>query len=251
MGKNSFIVFYDYQEALADLTDEQVGQLFRALFNYEINKTEPDFSGELKIAFRFIKKDLDANLTKYKNVCERNRENGMKGGRPRKTENPENPKNPVGFLETQKTQVVFEKPKKPDNDSMLYSDSSNNINNINNINTNNREKIKENSAIRTIKENQKETAHKYGEYLHVLLTQKQYDKLIDDYGKDLTLTAVKYLDEYIEMKGVTYKNYNLALRKWVFDAVAEKRKKNGQSFMTHTYTTQELNNLFDNINEIV
>ena len=43
--------------------------------------------------------------------------------------------------------------------------------------------------------------HIYGEYKHVRLTQKQYDKLITDYGQNETLEAIKFLDEYIEMKG--------------------------------------------------
>lgn len=75
MAKNSFIIYHDYRETLADLTDEQVGQLFRALFDYEIDRIEPQFIGELKIAFKFIKKDLDINLTKYENICKRNKEN--------------------------------------------------------------------------------------------------------------------------------------------------------------------------------
>lgn len=75
MAKNSFIIYHDYRETLADLTDEQVGQLFRALFDYEIDRVEPQFNGELKIAFKFIKKDLDINLTKYENICKRNKEN--------------------------------------------------------------------------------------------------------------------------------------------------------------------------------
>lgn len=230
MAKNSFIVFYDYKEALADLTDEQVGKLFRALFDYEIERKEPNFEGGLNIAFKFIKKDLDINLTKYASVCERNRENGMKGGRPR---NPENPKNPSGFSENPKNPV-----------------GADNDNDIINTYIYNREKIKENSTISTTKEKQKEVSHKYGEYSHVLLTDKQYDKLVLDYGKDLTDAAIKYLDEYIEMKGAVYKNHNLVLRKWVFDAVKEDKRKNKSDFMEHSYNPQELNNLFDNIESL-
>ena len=105
--KNSFIIYHSYMEIFEDLTDEQLGKLFRAFFNYEINRIEPNFTGEMKIAFKVIKKDLDINLEKYENICERNRLNGLKGGRPR---NPSgfnnNPNNPSGFLENPK------KPKK-------------------------------------------------------------------------------------------------------------------------------------------
>lgn len=85
-----------------------------------------------------------------------------------------------------------------------------NINNINNDNNENN----------NIADKQK---HKYGEYNHVLLTDKQRDTLFDEYGEMETMEAIKYLDEYIEMKGYKAKNHYLCIRKWVFDAL----KKNG------------------------
>ena len=107
-GKNSMIVYYDTIECLEDFSDEQVGKMFRAMIEYDKSGKLPEFTGELKVAFRFIKSALDANIEKYNSICERNKINGQKGGRPR------NPENPVGFLETQENP---EKPKKPDNDN--------------------------------------------------------------------------------------------------------------------------------------
>jgi hypothetical protein len=98
MAKNSFVIYHNYRDTLEDLTDEQVGILFRAIFDYEIDKKEPNFNGELKIAFRFIKKDLDLNSDKYESICERNRKNGQKGGAPKGNQNakkqPKQPKQP-------------------------------------------------------------------------------------------------------------------------------------------------------------
>lgn len=65
----------------------------------------------------------------------------------------------------------------------------------------------------------------YGDYKHVRLTKEQFDKLALDYGEQETLDAITFLDEYIEMKGYKAKNHNLALRKWVFDAVKESKQK--------------------------
>lgn len=97
--------------------------------------------------------------------------------------------------------------------------------------------------IKEVKE--KEIKNIYGTYQHVRLTKDQFDKLVSDYGEQETLDAVTFLDEYIEMKGYKAKNHNLALRKWVFDAVKEeKRRKNGQpqpkknanaGMQTHSY----------------
>ena len=72
----------------------------------------------------------------------------------------------------------------------------------------------------------KEIKHKFGEYNHVKLTDKEYDTLKNDFGIDETKEAIKYLDEYIEMKGTKYTSHYMALRKWVFDAVKEKKHKN-------------------------
>lgn len=77
-------------------------------------------------------------------------------------------------------------------------------------------------SIDNIKEN---TKRKYGEYNHVLLTDKEYEKLKKDYDNYEEL--IKFLDEYIEMKGYKAKSHNLAIRKWVVDAVKEYNKKHG------------------------
>ena len=73
--------------------------------------------------------------------------------------------------------------------------------------------------------NEKNNKHIYGEYQHVRLTDDQYKILIFDYSEQETLDAIKFLDEYIEMKGYKAKNHNLALRKWVVDAVRKEKAK--------------------------
>ena len=78
-----------------------------------------------------------------------------------------------------------------------------------------------------IKEQIKETKHKYGEYKHVLLTDAEYERLGKDNGIELRDKAIKFLDEYIEEKGYKSKSHNLAIRRWVINAVKEKEQKNG------------------------
>ncbi len=71
----------------------------------------------------------------------------------------------------------------------------------------------------------KPVKHKYGEYKHVMLTDAEHDKLTDDFGSDLRDKAIKLLDEYIEEKGYKSKSHNLAIRRWVMDAVREREAK--------------------------
>ena len=54
--------------------------------------------------------------------------------------------------------------------------------------------------------------HKFGEFNHVLLTDAEYTKLCDDYGKEVADKYIQKVDDYCEMKGKSYKNYNLAIR---------------------------------------
>jgi len=75
----------------------------------------------------------------------------------------------------------------------------------------------------------KKVKHKYGEYKHVLLTDDEYTKLINDFGSSLALESITYLDEYVEMKGTKYKSHYLAIRKWVIDAVTKKSKGNSNN----------------------
>ena len=65
--------------------------------------------------------------------------------------------------------------------------------------------------------------HKYGEYQHVLLTDKEHTHLIDLYGDSLD-EHIKILDEYIETSGKKYKNHSLVIQKWVHDEWAKRNK---------------------------
>ena len=67
--------------------------------------------------------------------------------------------------------------------------------------------------------------HKYGEYKHVLLTDEEHQKLVVKYGGKITDECIKYLDEYIEMKGYKAKSHYLCILKWVYDAVQEHKPK--------------------------
>lgn len=96
---------------------------------------------------------------------------------------------------------------------------------------------------------EKEEKHKYGEYKHILLTDKQLEKLKKDYGEDKTNIAIKFFDEYIQEKGYKCKDHNLAMRRWVFTAIEEKMAKN-QNFRGRQQTRGELNSAFQDIDDI-
>ena len=109
--KSSFLIYHEYREPLKLLTDEQRGQLLMALIDYSESGVVPELDGISMMAFSFIQSQMDRDSKKYENRCSSNRENGKKGGRPKKeNDSEENPKKPIGFEETEKK---TKNPKKP------------------------------------------------------------------------------------------------------------------------------------------
>ena len=90
----------------------------------------------------------------------------------------------------------------------------------------------------------KAVKHKHGEYQHVLLTDSEIEKLIKEYGKDMTVKLIKFLDEYIEMKGYKAKNHYLAIKKWVVDAVKEREGKRKVNTGVPTGSQDDLDDFF-------
>ena len=55
----------------------------------------------------------------------------------------------------------------------------------------------------------------FGEYSNISLTDDQYQQLVRDYGESVINDYIQRMDEYIQMKGKKYKDFNLALRNWI------------------------------------
>lgn len=130
--KSSFLIYHEYKEPLNLLTDEQRGKLLMALIDYSESGTVPELDGISMMAFSFIQRQMDRDSEKYENRCNSNRENGKRGGRPKKEENPDglekNPKNPSvsekpnGFLKNPKNPI-----KNKDKEEDKEEDINNNI----------------------------------------------------------------------------------------------------------------------------
>ena len=101
----SFILYTDNLSVLDQLSDVQAGILFRAIVNYH-NGQKIAISEDLKLIFFMFTKQFERDREKYDKKCERNRLNGLKGGRPMN-----NPNNPVAFLATEKSDTNQTQPK--------------------------------------------------------------------------------------------------------------------------------------------
>lgn len=108
--KNSFLLYHSYAKHFKKLSDEQLGKLIRAIMQYEIDKTYPDLDDlALDMAFSFMVEQLEIDREKYQARVKASQTNGKQGGRPKG----KNLKNQQVNLETQETDRLNSKPKKP------------------------------------------------------------------------------------------------------------------------------------------
>lgn len=75
---DSFILYTSDYQLIEGLTDEQLGQLTRALFIYARDGEVINLEPVVRMAFVFIKDKIDRNQAKYQKKCERLRANAQK-----------------------------------------------------------------------------------------------------------------------------------------------------------------------------
>lgn len=115
------------------------------------------------------------------------------------------------------------------------------------VNTSINKNVKDNNKVINTKINNKleVSKHKYGEYSHVLLTDKEHTHLLDLYGNSLD-EHIRILDEYIETSGKKYKNHSLVIQKWVHDEWM-KRNKNNPVKLDSKFYAQESNQSYADV----
>lgn len=94
------IIYTSHFELFDKLTDIQLAQVIRKIGNSEFEITDPVSIG----IWYVMERDFVIQEQNYRNKVEKNRENGKKGGAPKKISNPTKPtitqKNPMGYLGT-------------------------------------------------------------------------------------------------------------------------------------------------------
>lgn len=71
---DSFILYTSYYALIEGLTDEQLGQLTRAIFLYARDGKTISLEPVVRMAFAFIKDNIERNQDKYQAKCEKNRQ---------------------------------------------------------------------------------------------------------------------------------------------------------------------------------
>ncbi|MBR4555268.1 MAG: hypothetical protein IKO27_06700 [Ruminococcus sp.] len=183
----SFLIYKDWKTAVDLLSNEQAGELFKALFAFAVNgestqTNDAAFDALLNIMFQQIERDGE----KFEAVCQKRSENGKKGGRPKKqTDN----------NKSKKSKRFFEKAKKADTETDTDIDTD----------------------IESVSATPKKSApvrHKYGEYKNVLLSDEEADKLRADLPNGQFERYIESLSGHIASKGASYKSHYATIRNW-------------------------------------
>lgn len=132
----AFQIYFEWRIYIEKLSPEQLKRLMIATFDFAEHGTETDMSDDLvlEIAFTQMSNQIRRDTEKYLKECEKNAQNGAKGGRPSK-----NPDKPNGFSESER---FSDKPKKADKDKVKEDVKEENKENVNS-----KYEVKEDTAV--------------------------------------------------------------------------------------------------------
>ena len=97
MGKNSFVMYNDWHSLVMMLSEEQAGELLQAIYCYHAGEEVKPKDKTVLGVYEMMCKRFEADGEKYEKICERNRKNGLNGGRPKGSTN-----KPTGLSEEPK-----------------------------------------------------------------------------------------------------------------------------------------------------
>lgn len=79
----SFAVYIEHRSAVDCLDDAMAGKLFKALFAYAADGTEPEWGDKaLTAVFKMFKSQVDRNAEAYREKCAKNAANAAGAARP-------------------------------------------------------------------------------------------------------------------------------------------------------------------------
>lgn len=217
--KDPAFLFYssDFLSGTMLMSDEDVGKYIKLLClqHQQGHLTEEDMlsmKASKKVLSKF-KKDENGNYYNERLEYEANKRKAYSESR----------------RNNRKKKITYEEDMKNICNSYEEHMGNENININKNINENKDNRVIGEEEKKTKKPTAKASKHKYGEYQNVLLKDEELQKLKVEYPNWQDL--IKYLDEYIEMKGYKANSHYLCIKKWVVDAVEKNKSKNKKNAM--------------------
>ena len=210
--KKSFVMYADWENIIEVLDEADCGRLLRAVFAYFSRGEQPDFGGALKAVFIMIAQQLDRDREKWEKVCERNRKNGAKGGRPSTK--------PTGFSGNPN------EPKKPDTDNDTVNDTDIDI--VNETENENDTVIETENVNESESESVTETEQSSCAYAppapapaqtntnnNIFISEEAKRFLCDKYGSALVDEYLTRVRDYCKNTGKRYSDPASTIAKWI------------------------------------
>ena len=117
--KKSFVMYESWGAAIEKMSNEQAGELIKAIYAYQKDPDAVPEDPALAFVFELIKQQLDTDGQRYKEACAARSEAGKKGGRPKTNASD---KKQMVSEESKKSKCFSEKAKKADNDNEYDND---------------------------------------------------------------------------------------------------------------------------------
>ena len=187
----AFQIFIDTRGMVDLLSDEEAGQLLKALFAHaDGDAVEPELDKIVAVAAYPMIQQIDRDREKYDDICEKRANVGRMGGMAKGSKSNQNIANASNCQNDVAKGSKSCQYKNKDEDKKEYKEKS-------------------------IKEN-------YGVFENVLLTKEEFIKLKEAYSD--YLDRINRLSEYIASSGKTYKSHYATILSW-----ARKDKTEGKS----------------------
>lgn len=198
----AFQIFIDTRGMVDLLSDEEAGQLFKALFAHaDGDEDEPELDKIVAVAAYPMMQQIDRDREKYEDICEKRANVGRIGGEAKASKSNQN------VAKASNCQNDVAKGSK----SCQYK---------------NKDEDKKEYKEKSIKE-------KYGVFENVLLTKEEHSKLKEQFSD--YQERIDRLSEYIASTGKSYKSHYATILSWARKDKKEKPpdKKRGSMFSTN------------------
>lgn len=213
----SFVFYTHYAKKMKKLSPEQAANLLFAICDYVEHGTEPELDDTAAdMCFSFIRTQLDKDIAKYENTCKKRAEAGRKGAAATNSKRQQEAAKAANadFAEEHNAEQTAPEPIKPVPAPAATEEPQ--------------QKPKK---PRKKKDEQKKKdepkKEQYGEF--VKMTEEEHQKLLEEYGPEMTARMIEVLDNYKGSNGKSYQSDYRAILSWVRDRVKEEFAKRGGS----------------------
>ncbi|MGN1133963.1 MAG: DUF6291 domain-containing protein [Oscillospiraceae bacterium] len=216
----SFMMYKDWEELFLALeSDEQRGQLLRALFAFAKRGETPELEGAVKMAFLVMSQQIDRDGQKWEEVCRERAKAGRKGG----LHSPKEKYNSDKQKEAKEANAYFAKQtqaKQADKDKEEDTDKET-------------EKDKD-TVTDTEEEKETDTDTEKDKDTEKMLTQEEFDELV---GLSSLSSVRKYLSKISDWQSVSHKTIRSpykTIKSWIEqDRNAKKQSVQSQDKSTY------------------